>query len=265
MPIDVSHFTIVGFQLDLGNQAQFAQDAVKLTSACRPAHLTATDVVCLIKDGSGAELRIGLQLKEGRAAEIATMNPGYVGEGRASLDIAANVSDPDEAPFEVTVSARFSGQATPIVFELADPLTAGDIGAGRKVVVDIAAFSFKPELFDDEASYFAAQRKSGSKVVFAADAFVPTGMFFEKAGGAMPDDAKRPIAYADFAGQIVKCELRENAIGKGRFWWAVVKTYGDTTVDVVIDPTTIAGDPKVGEIVSGRFWLTAHLVTPSKP
>ncbi len=104
--------------------------------------------------------------------------------------------------------------------------------------------------------------KPDVKAKFAPDYFVPSGMFFERVGGAMPDGAGRPIGFADFAGKVLKSELRTNAAGSGKFWWALVQTYGGSTVDVVMDPATVSSDPAVGSIVTGRFWLSARLVSP---
>ena len=61
MPIDVSHFTMVGFALDTGNQTTFAQQSGQLASTCQAATLDDAHVICVIKDPSGAELRIGLK------------------------------------------------------------------------------------------------------------------------------------------------------------------------------------------------------------
>jgi hypothetical protein len=259
--VDVSHFTMVGFALDTHDEAAFSRTAQKLAAECRPANLTPSDLVCLIRDNTGAELRFGLQRDDKGNTAIATMNPAFTGEGRVPLEIAADVSDPSAKPFEVSVSAHFSGEKTPVVFDLADPLQAAKVVVGKPINVDIAAFSFKPEVYADESAFLQAQAKSDSRATFAANFFIPSGMFFEHLGGAMPDDAKRPVAYADFAGTILKCQRKINVQGGGGgFWWALVQTYDNATIDVVLDPRTVDGDLKPGEIITGRFWLTGHLV-----
>ena len=88
-------------------------------------------------------------------------------------------------------------------------------------------------------------------------------MFFKSAGWEMPDGAKRQIGYADFAGKVLKSEHRTNKAGSGRFWWALVQTYDGATIDVVVDPSTIHGDPKPGAIMAGRYWLSARLAPAS--
>jgi hypothetical protein len=252
----VSHFTDIGFALDTADEAGFGKAMLALMSNCAVQPLDEQDGICLIKDASGAELRIGVKRSSDGQWEIQTANPAFAGEGHAEVEISSDVSDPDYKLFEASISAHFAGQEVPIVFELADPRAAPAFKAGAKVVVDIAAFSYAPEVFTDEAAYYKAQQKE--KVPFAANHFVPSGMFLESAGGAMPDGSKRPTPYADFAGKVLKAEMRSNALGT-RFWWAEVSTFGGAVFDVVMDPASIKTDPKPGAIVSGRFWLSARV------
>ena len=79
----------------------------------------------------------------------------------------------------------------------------------------------------------------------------------------MADGAKRPVAYADFAGTVLKAQSRTGA--GGNFWWVLVKTYTGQTVDVVIDPRNLSQELKAGSIITGRFWLSAHVVSAPRP
>jgi len=76
----------------------------------------------------------------------------------------------------------------------------------------------------------------------------------------MDDKNNRPTAYADFAGKVLKAELRTNENGQGKFWWAGVQTYNDATIDVLMDPRTVSIAPGPDAVISGRFWLTGRLV-----
>lgn len=252
----VSHFSDIGFALDTSDEAGFGKSLAALTGRCALQTLDAQDGMCLIKDASGAELHVGLRRGGGGEWEIQTANPAFSGDGRAEVEIDADVSDAQYKPYEVTISAHFAGDRVPIVFELADPQAAAAFKPGTKVSIDIAAFSTAPEIFADAAAYAKSQAKE--KVSFAANYFIPTGMFFESAGGAMPDGSKQPAATADFAGTVLKAELRANALGN-KFWWTPVKTYGGAVFDVVIDPASIETEPKPGAVVSGRFWLSARI------
>lgn len=81
----------------------------------------------------------------------------------------------------------------------------------------------------------------------AADHFIPSGMFNADMGG---EAGGRPTANADFAGTVLKSELRANDAGRGRFRWALVRTYGGNTIDIVLDPAQVKLDPQPGTIVS---------------
>jgi hypothetical protein len=256
--MDVSHFTMAGFTLDTGNQSSFAQAVATLAKSCQPSNLAPSDVVCLVKDPSGAELRIGLKKSPDGRADIVSMDPSFAGEGRMPAVVDSDVSDPQYKPFEVTISAHFSGLEIPLIVDLADPTQATSVTHGTSLVLEIAAFSFKPDIFADASAYALSQKDA--KVANAENHFIPSGMFFEKVGGAMPDDAKRPVAYADLAATILKCERKTNVQGGGSFWWALVKAYDGATIDVVLDPRSVDGDLKVGEIVAGRFWLSGRIV-----
>lgn len=249
----ISHFTDIGFALDTSDQAAFGASMGALTSNCAAEPLGESGALCLIKDKSGAELRIGLKHDADGRWEVQTANPAFAGEGRTEVEIAADVSDPEYRSFETSYSARFAGERTPLVFELADPRDASAFKPGAKLAVAIAAFSYEPSVFADEAAYMKSQDKEEPK--FAASFFIPSGMFFE---GAAADATKRPAPQADFAGTVLKAELRTNTHG-GKFWWTPVKTYGGAVFDVVMDPASLKEDPKPGSIVKGRFWLSARV------
>lgn len=267
MLADITHFSMVGFPLEISSNAALNRAAdAQLKSAdqrgvvrCQPAPGDAEKRVCVIRDPSGGELWYGLRNRSDHS-EMITLNPAFKGEGRARLQIDGDVSEAAWKPFEIGLYARFSGEETPIVFELADPEQVALAKPGAEVTVSLAAFSYAPDVFKTEKEYHAAQRKAGVKYSFAANMFIPSGTFFEKVGGAMPDDAKHPVPYADFAGAVLKADLRTNSAGGGKFWAVLARTYGGATVDVVIDPASIQIEPKPGYIVSGRFWLTGRIV-----
>lgn len=261
---------MIGFALDSHDQAALfrsAQTQLQAAQArgfvrCESARPDDANMICVIRDSSGAELRYGLR-NRGNGAEMITLNPAFVGEGRMKLHVDGDVSDPEWKTFEVTVSARFAGQEVPVVFDLADPQQATIAKDGAEVTVSMAGFSYQPNIYRDEKAYLEAQKKAGQKIAFAPNMFIPTGTLFEKIGGAMPNDAKRPTPYADFAGAVLKADLKTSEAGGGKFWSLLVRTYGDAIVDVVIDPNSIKFEPKPGYIVSGRFWLTGHIVPAS--
>lgn len=264
MPVDISHFSMVGFPFEAADERAALDGLVTLAQKrCRPVVLDSSHLDCVMTDPSGGELHLAIK-RAGAVGEFVTLNPAYSGQGHALVEISADNSDPAWRPFEISVAARFAGEETPLVFDLAEPAQASAFKAGAKLSVSISAFSYEPQVHTDEAAYYAAQKKGGTKAVLAANYFIPSGMFFQKVGGAMPDGAKRPESYADFAGKVLKAEFKTNSAGSKAFWWALVETYQGATIDVVIDPASISLSPKAGSVVSGRFWLSARATSDPK-
>lgn len=257
----LTHFDMVGYPLDLQDEAAVERVLGPLSQSCKPTQLSPKDIDCLVADASGGELHLGLKVGAGGALSIETMNPAFRGEGRMQAELLADVSDPDWKTFEITVYAHFAGEETPIVFDLAEPAQGALVKAGAKVTVQLSAFCFEPEVFADEAAYYKAQKKDGP--VFAASYFIPSGTFTAQAGGEIPEGKERPVAYADFAGTVLKAELKSNGLGHERYWWALVKTMSGATIDVVLAEGSVKQPLKPGMIVTGRFWLSGRIVSPT--
>lgn len=258
MDAPINHFTMAGFEMRMQDQESFSRAIQPYAEHCAPEALGGRDFICRIGDPSGAEMWIGIRKPDETVRELASVNPAFAGEGRATVEIVGDVSDPQWKPFEIAVSARFTGDEIPLVFDLADPRQAAEAKPGRTVAVSLTGFSFDASVFKDEKGYYDAQRKEGASVTFAVDHFIPSGTFNAEMGGGAVDG--RPTAYAMFAGTVVKSELRANAAGRGRFWWALVRTYGGNTIDVVLDPSQVKLDPRPGTVVSGQFWLSGRFV-----
>jgi hypothetical protein len=264
MPIDISHFTMAGFSIDTASADTLGRTTMEFASICNPAPIADRFLSCTIKDPSGAELRVGMEKAADGRAQIFTVNPAFAGEGHVEIKVGADISDPQHKPFEINMNAKFADNQTPIVFSLADPVEAPTFVPGAKLDVDITGFSFNAKIYADEAAYLAAQRvaqrNAKTSLSFAPNYFIPSGMFFEHVGGAMPDDSKVPTPYADLAGTIQSASLRDNAAGKGAFWAIAIKSFDDAVFDIVLDPREVLTPPKAGQIVEGRFWLSARLV-----
>lgn len=258
MLADVSHFSMAGFPVDTADRAAFAREIESFVDRCTPEPMGGKDLICVVRDPSGGEIWIGLRRDKNAGAALTAVNPAFGGEGQARMEIVGKSVAEEQKPFEVTVTASFGD--IPVVFDLADPRQADLLKAGRELNLSLAAFSFEPEFFKDEKSYYAAQPSGKDAIVFASEYFIPSGMFDEKVGGAAGKDG--PAAYADFAGTVLKSELRTNSTGRGRFWWALVDAYGDMTIDVVLDPSTVKQAIEPGMVISGRFWLSGRVRTP---
>ncbi len=267
MPLDdVSHFAMVGFPVSTRDADAMVRSMDPLLKACAFVEIDRENRLCVVRDQSGGDLRVALRSRAGQD-EFVTANPGFTGEGQTEVEIVATTPsrDKDYAPYEIRISAQFKGEKTPLIFDLADPQQLAAFKPGGKMTVDIAAFSFAPEFYADSSSYYRAQQKSDGatgkpRAVFADNFFIPIGMFLESAGGSATSEG--PGADADFAGTVIKAERRINGVGGGTFWWALVRTYNDALIDVVLAPETVPNPIKAGSIISGRFWLSARLATP---
>ncbi|HYW16442.1 MAG TPA: hypothetical protein VE891_09860 [Allosphingosinicella sp.] len=259
MDSDINHFNQAGFEVQATSAEAMDRSVRPYADRCVPEALAGAELICLVRDPSGAELWIGLRKLGNGELELASLNPAFAGEGRARVEIVGDASDPLWKPFEIAVTARFAGEEVPLVFDLADPRQAAQAKPGKALAVSLAGFSFDARIFKDEKGYYAAQKKNGVKVAFAANHFIPSGMFNAESGGKADSDA--PTAYADLAGTVLKSEFRSNSIGGGRFWWALVRTHGGHTIDVVLHPSQVKLKPAPGAVVSGRFWLTGRLVS----
>ena len=250
---------MIGFPLPIAEAAAFRRSIDPLVQQCDFLQIDERNRLCVVTDKSGAEIYIGFSVKPEAAMSVSTVNPAFAGEGRTSVEIDTTLPNKDETfrPFEIQVSARFAGESTPLVFDLADPRQRGVFSHGAKISVDISAFSYKPEIYDNQAAFDRAQSKANVQVRFASNFFIPAGMFLDSVGGAANADG--PTSYADLAGTVIKAQLRANAAGRGKFWWALVRTYGGSTMDVVLDPSTVRRKLRAGSILTGRFWLSARL------
>lgn len=251
---DASHFSMVGYPVEMTSEAALIRSVKGMTKGCISSDLDPTDVVCVIKDPSGGELRMGLRRRAPKSSdmEFYTANPAFDGEGRTPVIIDGDISDPEWKTWEPIVAAKFGDGETPLVIELADPTEAPLFKPGAKLTVEIAAFSFEPEIYADSDAFMASQ--ADDKVQFADKFFVPIGMF--------ENDEGRPTPYGMFAAEVIKAELRINTTGGGKFWWLLVRGYEDATFDVVIDPRQITVEPKPGSVVTGVFWMTARIARP---
>jgi hypothetical protein len=114
--------------------------------------------------------------------------------------------------------------------------------------VELAAFAAEVTCYPSEPAFDAAQ--GDGQIKYAAESFIPSGLFV--------DAGEPPAAFAMFAGRILDAERRRNPYSDGEFWCACVRTLGGE-LDVVADPTTVTGEPRVGGIVQGSFWISGRL------
>jgi len=109
-------------------------------------------------------------------------------------------------------------------------------------------------IFADEAAYDASQQ---SELKYAAKSFVPVGLFaFDAENESVDLSIVRPIGK--FTGEIKEYELKTNELSGEKFYWFLIDTFGGE-VDIVADVKLISGEPNIGGIVSGQFWLSGRI------
>ena len=65
-------------------------------------------------------------------------------------------------------------------------------------------------------------------------------------------------AEAAFNGHVIAVERKTNQLTGSEFVWCLVRSTGGT-FDVVADPEVLPGQPPVGGVISGSFWLTGRI------
>jgi hypothetical protein len=121
--------------------------------------------------------------------------------------------------------------------------------------VQLTAFAHSLSVYPGDEEYFAAQTTT---VKFAAESFLPLGLFPAKDRPDAP-----PVPFAQFAGHVLKAASLTNPMTGIPYHWARIRTVGGEA-DMVADTQTYGGAIAEGNVVSGRFWLSGHIVDTPK-
>lgn len=246
---ETSNFHAVGFDIDTRDNDAFTRAIIDLTADCELIALDEDDGVCRRQKANGGQMWIGLRAK-GDALEFITANPAFVGKSVFPVRVEGVQSDPDWEPFEYRLAVRFSEYDIPVLIELADPREAArfaDLDAPQDLELDLTAFTFNPEIFEDEEAFLAAQRKLGEDISYAPDYFIPSGLFGDETS-----------ARATFGGEILEAEKVTIPDGASH-WRTLVRVQGGGTVNVVFDDIWPELAPAKGKLISGAFWLSAQV------
>ena len=244
-----SNFASVGFDVATGDADRFTQSVIDLAAGCTPITLDEDDVVCLRQKDNGGQIWIGFR-KTGEAYEFITANPGFVGKSEFPVRVEGVQSDPQLAPFEHRLEVTFSEFGMPLLVALADPREAArfrGLAVPVDLTLDVTAFTFNPEIFEDEAAFLEAQKRLGDDVAYAPDYFIPSGLFGDVTS-----------SRATFGGEILEAERVTTKDGSSH-WRTLVRIKGGGTINVVFDDIWPELDPKPGHLISGAFWLSAQV------
>lgn len=201
----------------------------------------------------GAELWIQVE-----GEDVVGVTPCFGLAGRMNVAITGPVQRPDDTPLEGAFHAwadpqgkRGDDGAYPFVFDMADRAVFGDPGFPFFGTLRLGAFALEITLYESEDAYTAAQE---GEVKFAAESFIPAGLFTPKGEATEP-----PQSVGILTGRILDAARLVNPLTGGAFHWMHVKTLGGE-MDVVCDPALIGTAPVVGGIASGTFWLCGRML-----
>jgi len=251
-----SQFSAVGFSVSSG------EDLAALASqvAERAETIDAQDGQYLKWAPPSGE-QLWLQVK--RNGDAMGMNPHFEGKSSVPVLVEARIARKTHTPLDGTFlawanpSAGASAGDYPFVFDCPDAATHDALTLPATLTAQIAAFAQQLTVYPSQQAYDAAQAAQGFP--FESRSFIPSGLISPSGEPVTP-----PESHALFAGQVVEASERRNAVTGRPFWWALVDTVGGT-FDVVIDPSLLSAPVGEGHIVSGWFWLSGRLRTPTAP
>ena len=147
-----------------------------------------------------------------------------------------------------------SDQDYPLLFESPNFYqTALD---GNEIIAEaqVTAFAKEVKIFTDE------DEKNNDEIwgFWAVQSFVPSGKF----SPAGDDKSFEQHPRAIFSGFIRKVELKTNEITGNKFYHLIVESLS-ASYDVVVDPVLLPIEPKIGNIMSGEFYLSGKIVKKS--
>ena len=210
-------------------------------------------------DKSGAEL----YLQGDSEQELIGFNPHFAGKSRRKVALTKTIereASELDGGFHAWANPSDETDAEsgdyPFLFDVPDFRTILELNLPQTVEIQLTAFASNDfKIFADEKEYDESQ---DAEIKYASKSFVPTALlaFAESEKDATNLNDVRPVGM--FSGEIKAFELKTNTLTNAEFYWFLVETLGGE-VDVVSDPKWIEKEPKIGNIVSGQFWLSGRL------
>lgn len=211
---------------------------------------------------SGVQVWFHLSRTQAGEVEILGLTPFFDGKSDVMLTIRRAIQRPGDNAFEGSLEAVVDtghGDAYPLSFDAVDFALSGAQALPAKRRVRLSAFARDIAAYQDEASYYAAAEQT-SGPVFAAQCFVPLGMFAseQKEEDAAASEPMQP-ALAYFTGRLVEHNRLVNEKSGHAFDWLMVETLG-ATFDVVADPQVIRGELLEGATVAVNALLFGRIL-----
>jgi hypothetical protein len=188
------------------------------------------------------------------------MNPHFAGESSIRVGVEARVERPAQTPLDGAFLAWANppaGESTggdyPFAFDCPDAARHLDLALPVVATAQVAAFAQQVSRYESADAYASSADAAGTGG--ASRSFIPSGLISPSGEPVIP-----PESHALIAGQVVEAGPRVNAVTGVHYWWALIDAFGGT-FDVVIDPQLLPEQPRVGNVLSGWFWLSGRLLT----
>lgn len=244
----LSHFSTIG--IPVASQDDFAHYAGLAIEKGRKIK-TGTGTYARFDMGHGAEL--WGQLSRGK--EVIGINPHFTGSAVSTVRLITKIQDPNDNELDGRLYAEADPGAEgefayPFVFDMPD-MAACNFSFPEIREVQLAAFAHELSIYKDDREFDELQE---SEMKFAAESFIPSGLFLPDGEHTEP-----PQAMAIFAGHVLAVEKLNNTYTDRSFYHIKVRTLGGE-FDLVADPELVDKEICIGGVVFGSFWLSGRLL-----
>lgn len=242
----MSNFNQIGFKVDSSSDLQ---NISKLAAKGKSISVV-KNKYSLVSDKSDAALWFWYSEKR-----IECLNPHFNGKTESTVSLVSK-----EVNSKCENCIRLSGWMTPaddndpesglypFSFSIPNYFQYQEIKFPNLAKVQITAFAQEIKVYRNEAEFNRDNEKLAPYYFFPA---VKTSA------------DQKAVAEAHFAGKVEMVKKLKNNLGKQTFYWLVVETYG-TKIDVVCESSKISGKIKLGNIISGSFYLSGMIVDLEK-
>ena len=245
-----SHMSDIGFQLD--SDEDYYQLALQ---TYEEGEAWNSEGGTYIRWGPGEGIELWAQLDQNN--DLIGLNPHFRGKGSMRVGLTREVLRPEGTSLDGAFYAWANPAGSdpesgefPLVFDVPD-YRLRKLRLPSILDVQLAAFAHQLQSYESDESY---EHSQPDKVKFAAESFIPSGLFEPEGHSMVP-----PLAEALFAGHVRETSIITNPVTGNRFCWAKVRTLGGD-VDVVADPALLNGLLVEGGVLSGSFWLSGFLI-----
>lgn len=246
----MSHLSAIG--LPVGSQDEFRELTYRAYKNGRPVESPSGAYVAW-SPSPGVQLWVELNAERA----IVGCNPHFSGSGSVRVGIAEHYTG-----YGTPLEGRIYGWVEPVpgyvdiglypvVIDIPDwDVSKELLPTGEVAEIQVSAFAHELYCYGSDADFEMSQQQ---ELKWAPESFVLSGG--SEIGTA---DAGPPTPEAIFAGHVQVSELRRNKVTREVFHYLAVKTLGGV-YDVVADPAIIHGEPVVGGVVQGSFWLSGRV------